>query len=222
MTLAEANGGAREATAAVAVVQRPPDGRGDRARAGVDLDDPAVPAVAHDDPAGVAGQALGRSSWNVCPVLKSGLAGGVGVGEDLGVDMDDDLVALTGVPGIEAEVKGGLGEERQSVGLALLHRRRVGVGVLLPTLLVQRLPGSVERLHEQGAHFRRQPSLDPHRAVTVRIHVESAAGVLQGRVAGLGLAVDPSPAADDARDMRGGPGPPRRAAALRCPGWPRG
>jgi hypothetical protein len=42
---------------------------------GSDLHNPAVPAVPHHHPAGVARQALGRSSWNARAVLDDGLAG---------------------------------------------------------------------------------------------------------------------------------------------------
>src|SRR5712692_12036800 len=58
MALPEPDPAAREPAAAVAVMERPPEGRRDRARPGSDLHDMAVPAVAHHHPAGVARQAL--------------------------------------------------------------------------------------------------------------------------------------------------------------------
>jgi hypothetical protein len=70
MALAEPHSAAREAAAPVAMVERSPDCRGDRPGPCVDLYDAAVPAVAHDDPARVARQALGRSSWNAGAVLE--------------------------------------------------------------------------------------------------------------------------------------------------------
>jgi hypothetical protein len=58
MSLAESDHATREPAAAVAVVERPPEGRRDCAGPGIDLHDMAVPAVAHHHPARVAGQAL--------------------------------------------------------------------------------------------------------------------------------------------------------------------
>jgi hypothetical protein len=54
VALAEPDCAAWEAAAAVAMVERPPERRGNRARAGIDLHDPAVPAVPHHHPAGIA------------------------------------------------------------------------------------------------------------------------------------------------------------------------
>jgi len=62
--------------------------------------------VSHHHPAGVARQALGRSSWNASAVLEDRLAGLIGVGEDLGTDVDHHLVALARGAGIEAVVQG--------------------------------------------------------------------------------------------------------------------
>ena len=214
MALAEPHSAAREAAAAVAMVERPPDCRGNRPGPGIDLHDAAVPAVTHHDPARVAGQALGRSSWNARAVLEGRLAGRIGVRQDLGIDVDHDLVALPGVAGVEALVKGGLREQGEGVRLLLLHRRRsswnvcgAGVSGRGSSLLVERLPGGSQRLHEQGAHLRGQPALDPHRAVAIRIHVQGPARVLQGFLARLGLPVHPAPAADDPRHVLGRAGP---------------
>ncbi len=151
MAVAEPDPAAWEAAAAVAMVERSPDRRGNRPGPGIDLHDPAIPAVAHHHPAGVAGQALGRSSWNACAVLERRLAWRVGVRQDLGIDVDDHLVALPRAPGVEALVEGRLREQGEGVRLLLLHRRWVGFRFLPPPLLVQRLPSGCERLHEQGA-----------------------------------------------------------------------
>jgi hypothetical protein len=124
MTLPEANSAAREATAAVAMVQRPTEGRRNRPRPGADFHHAPVGVVAHDHPAGVAGQALGRSSWNACPVLQDRLARLPGVRQDLGVHMDDDLVTLSRCAGIDPMVQGRLRQQRQGVGLLLGRRRR--------------------------------------------------------------------------------------------------
>jgi len=60
MALAEANAAAREAAAAVSVVERPPYRRWDRPGAGRHLDGATVPAVLHHHPARVARDAPGR------------------------------------------------------------------------------------------------------------------------------------------------------------------
>ena len=60
MALAETNSAAREATATVAMVERAPDRRRNRARAGGHLDGATVRAVLHHHPARVARQAPAR------------------------------------------------------------------------------------------------------------------------------------------------------------------
>jgi hypothetical protein len=170
--------------------------------------------VPHHHPAGVAGQALGRSSWNAHPVLEDRLARLIGVRQHLGIDVDHDLVTLARGAGIEVVVQGGLREQRQRVGLLLLQRRRVGLRRLLPPLLVQALAGRGQGLHEQRADLGRQPSADPHRPVLVRIHVQRPAGVLPGGLPGLGLAVHSPPAAHDPLDVLGGAGASHRQQAF--------
>ena len=48
--------------------------------------------------------------WNAQTVFEHGLAGLGRVGQDVGVDMDDHLVALGRRPGIDAVMKRGLGQ----------------------------------------------------------------------------------------------------------------
>jgi hypothetical protein len=76
-----------------------------RARSRADLDDPPVGVVPHDHPARIAREALGRSSWNARAVFQDRLTGRVGVRQDLGVEVDDDLVALAGDAGVEVVVR---------------------------------------------------------------------------------------------------------------------
>src|SRR5436305_40061 len=64
MALAEANPAAREATAAVAMVERAPYRRWDRARTRADFDSAAVPAVLHHHQARVARDAPRRFRGN--------------------------------------------------------------------------------------------------------------------------------------------------------------
>ena len=56
--LSEPGVAARESTATIAMLQRPTQGGRDRARARPDLQQVALGVVAHDNPAGIAGQAL--------------------------------------------------------------------------------------------------------------------------------------------------------------------
>jgi hypothetical protein len=66
--------------------------------------------VPHHDPAGVARQALRRSSWNARAVLEDGLARLIRVRQDFGIDVDHYLVALARGAGIDAMVEGRLRE----------------------------------------------------------------------------------------------------------------
>ena len=56
--------------------------------------------------------------------LEQRLAGLIRIGEDGGVDVDDDLVALARGAGVDAVVEGRFREQHQRVGLLLSHRRR--------------------------------------------------------------------------------------------------
>ena len=122
MALPEPHAAAGEATAPVPVLERPPQRRRDRARPDADLQQPPVLVVAHHHAARVAGQALRRFRGNAAPVLEDRLARMLGVGQHRGVDVDHDLVALAGSPGIEPVVQRGLGQQGQGVGLLLRHR----------------------------------------------------------------------------------------------------
>ena len=141
MALADADSAAREAAATVAVVECPPYRRGNRPGPGIDFDDPAVPAVPHHYPAGVARQALGRSSWNARAALEDGLARLIGVRQDLGIDVDHHLVALARGARIDAVVESRLREQRQRICLLLNHRRRVAHRLLFASLPIQGLAG---------------------------------------------------------------------------------
>src|SRR5438309_4163026 len=109
VALAEAHAAAREATAAVAVVERAAQGWGNRPTLRGHFNDPAVPGVLHHHAAGVAGQTPGRFRGNVLAALEHGLAGGVGIRECRRVDVDHHLVALARCAGIDAVGEGCLG-----------------------------------------------------------------------------------------------------------------
>jgi len=135
--------------------------------------------------------------------------------------MDDDLVPLARSAGIDSVVQGRLGEQTQRVRLLLGHRGRflgnvgdtrfrgnvcrAGARVSGPCLLIRRLAGRGEGLHEQRADLRRQPAADDHHAVLVLIHVQGPARVAPRGLAGLGQTVHPSPPANDPLDVGRGP-----------------
>ncbi len=158
--------------------------------------------------------ALGRSRGNARAVLEDGLARRIGIRQDLGVDVDDHLVALARGAGIHPVMQCRLREQGEGIRLLLDHRRRVGFRLLIARLLIQRLARGRQRLHEQGTDLRGQPPPDDHRAVAVRIHLQGAAGMLPGRLSGLGLPVHLPPAAHDALDVLGGAGPAHRQQPL--------
>jgi hypothetical protein len=206
MALAEPHTAAREATALITILERPSYRRRNRACPGANLDHTPVGVVAHDDPGCIAGQTLRRSGRNAHTALEHRLPGLVGVDQDGGVDVHNDLVALSRGAGIDASVERGLGEQRQCVGLLLLHRRHSGVGRLLTSPPILALPSRLQRLQEQGTHLRGQPPSDPYRTVFVLIQVQRASSVVANGLLSLGLAVHPAPATHDSLDVFGGAG----------------
>jgi len=124
MALTEAHSAAREAAAAVSVVERSPYRGRNRASPGRDFHHPPIPGVLHHHSARVARQAPRRFRGNVHAVLEHGLAGRVGVRQHGRVDVDHDLVALARGAGIDPVVKRRLGEHGQGVRLLLGQRGR--------------------------------------------------------------------------------------------------
>ena len=164
MSLAIAHAAAGEPAAAITMVERPPQGGGNRPGPGSDLDHAAILVMAHPHPAGVAGQALGRFRGNARAVLEDGLARLLRLGQRLGVDVDHHLVAFARGAGIEPVLERRLRKEGQRVGLPLGQGRRFLGNVSAPILpirhagpLVQGLAGGGQRLHEQRADLGRQP-----------------------------------------------------------------
>ena len=86
--LSEAGAAAREATAAIPVVERSTDRRRNRSSAGTHLGQAPVGLVTHDNPGRVAGQPLRRSGRNAHAVFELRLPRLIGVSQDGGVDMD--------------------------------------------------------------------------------------------------------------------------------------
>jgi hypothetical protein len=86
--------------------------------------------------------------------------------------MDHDLEALPGSARIELVTQGRLSDELQRIGLLLLHRGWIAHRCLAAPARIQSFPSGRQRLHEQSAHFGREPTADPHRTVFIRIHVQ--------------------------------------------------
>jgi hypothetical protein len=101
MSLPETHATAGETAAAVTVLEGLAKRGRNRASPRADFDNSPVGVVSHDDPAGVARQALGRSSWNVCAVFQPGLTRGIDVLQDFGIDVDHDLEPRSWSTGVE-------------------------------------------------------------------------------------------------------------------------
>jgi hypothetical protein len=110
MSLAEWEPAAREATAAVSVVERAPQRRRNRPRSRPDLHDAPVRIVSHHHPGCVARQAPRRFRGNVCATLEDGLTRLIRVRQHRSIDVDHDLVSLCRRAGIHPVVEGRLRE----------------------------------------------------------------------------------------------------------------
>src|SRR5712664_2724672 len=89
MPLAEADAAPREAAAPVPMVERSPQGGGNRPGPGPDLQQAALGVVTHDCPARVARQALRRLRGNAHAVLEDRLPRLLRIGQYRGVDVED-------------------------------------------------------------------------------------------------------------------------------------
>ena len=143
--LSEAGAAAREATAAIPVVERSTDRRWNRSSAGTHLGQAPVRLVTHDNPGRVAGQPLRRSGRNAHAVFELRLPGLIGVSQHGGVDMDYHLVALTRGAGIEHVMERRLREKGQRVRLLLGEGWRILHAVLTGDPAVDRLARGLQR-----------------------------------------------------------------------------
>ena len=214
VALHEPTRAARKAARVVSVLQRPPQRGRNRAGPSPYFHDPAIGIVSHDHTARVARQPLGRFRGNVRAALEDRLAGRVGVGQHGRIDVDDHLIALAGSAGIDAVVEGRLREQRQGVGLLLIHSGRFRGNVhrriveCPAGLFVQGLARGSQGLQKQHAGLWCQLPSDGHHAVIALINLQPAAHVTLPVLGHLGLAVHPAPAAHDALDVLGGAGAP--------------
>jgi hypothetical protein len=155
------------ATAPVARLQRPPHRRRDRARLSADRDRHAV-ALDDLDERGVAGQALRRLRGERRAVLEH-------VGALGRLDVDDDLVALAGRPGVSVARQGHVRQRNERLGARRSPRFR-GTAVLGPLALLEPVARRIERAHEESPVLGRQPRANDQRAVLF----PGVAGVGQG------------------------------------------
>src|SRR5262249_41223191 len=115
VTLPEPHSAAREAAAAVAMTERPPQRRRNRPRARPHLHDAPVRVVAHQYATRIAGDALRRSSWNASAFFEDGLPGRGGIGEDGFVDVDDHLKSIARRAGVELVAQSHFGQKLERI-----------------------------------------------------------------------------------------------------------
>jgi len=120
-----------------------------------------VGVVPHHHPAGVAGQALGRSRGNVDPLVEHRLARCFGVRQHRGVDVDHYLIAVARGPRIEPVAERRLGQQGQRVRLPLGDGRA--------------FPGNGESFFVRHAYF--LGANDPYGALktTLKAEIDEAA-----------------------------------------------
>ncbi len=198
MPLPDAHAAAREATASVSMVQRPPQRGWSGPGANTDLDQPARRIVTHHHPARVARQPPWRLRGNAAPFLESRLARLFWIRQHGRVHVDHHPVPLRRGAGIEALVQRRLREQSERIRLLLRSgwrvRGRVGRGgsrIGAPGPLIQRFTGRVERPHEQRPDFRGEPAPDEQRSILLLAHVQRVTRVPPGRLARLGQPIYP-------------------------------
>jgi hypothetical protein len=103
-------------------------------------------------------------------------------------------------------VQRGLRDHSQGVRLLLTHTRRLSLGVGDAGLGVHPVAGGVERPAEHRAHLGRQAAPDHDHAVFILIQVQRPALLPLGRLAIFGMAVHPTPGADEMLDVGRGTG----------------
>jgi hypothetical protein len=107
VSLSKRQAAAWEATALVAMLKRAPQRGGNRAGSGADFCNPSIGIVPHHRAAGVACEAMRRSRGNAGTALEHRLPWRIDFGQHRGIDVNDDLVALTRRAGLHSTVQGG-------------------------------------------------------------------------------------------------------------------
>jgi hypothetical protein len=179
--------------------------------------------VPHHHAAGIARQTLGRSRRNARAAFEHRLARCVGIGQHLGIDVNDDLVPLARRARIDPMVQSRLGHYCQGVGPAAApwwappaSRRRKTFQrerLFLPTPIEQ-ISRRRQRPHDDRAALRFQPPPDHHHAVGILINVQRPMPVPTPRLLRLGLPIHSSPPADDEFDVLGRAGTASREQPL--------
>src|SRR2546426_3766554 len=109
--LREADAAAGKATTSIAMIERPPQGGRNRPGPGPDFDRPPAFVMPHHHAAGIARQTARRFRGNAHTPLEDRNARPIRVGQRRSIDVDHDLVALTGGAGIVTMIEGCLGEQ---------------------------------------------------------------------------------------------------------------
>ena len=166
--------------------------------------------MAHHHASRIAGETLRRFRGNARSVVEHGLTCLIRIREYRRIDVHHDLIPVARGARFDPLVERRFREERKGISLLLRHRRCLTRQVCErrrvfgASLLIQRLARRRQRLHQNRARFRLEPSVHDDHAVFVLVHVQPAALVAAGGLPRLGHAVDTSPGADDPLDVRGG------------------
>jgi len=115
---------ARKAATLVAMLECSPQRGRNRARPCSDFDRAAGLIVAHHHARRVARNPLGRFRGNARTPVEDRLAWRIGILQNCGVHMDDDLIPFGWSTWIDTMVQGGLRDQRQRIGLLLRWRAR--------------------------------------------------------------------------------------------------
>jgi len=204
---------ARKATSLVAMLECPPQGRGNRSRPSSDFEHTPIVVVPHHHAARIASQAARRFCGNARAVLEDRLPRLIRIGQHGGIDVDHYLIALAGGAGIELLVKCRFRDQHQSIRLLLAHARWIPEWIdrdsrqLFPkrALAVEPFASRGQRLHEQRPRFRLESAAHGDHAVLVLVNEKRSASVPFCGFLRLGHLVHPSPTPHDPFDVVGGP-----------------
>ena len=209
MPLGDADAAAREAAAAVPVLERTPKSRWNGPGPCADRHDmPSLP-VAHHCAARVTGESSRRFRGNVRAVLQHRLSWLCRVGQYLRVDMDHHLIPLARGTRIEGMMQRRLRDQDQRICLLLGDRRRprhqhCRIRWRVPSgLLIEHLTPGLQCTSQECPRLRRQPPPHHHLPVIVLIDLESAPFVLTDGLARFGPTIHLPPAPHDALDVGG-------------------